>query len=218
MSDKNNTHLRYLVIGTGRSGTGFMSKLLSLNNIPCGHEEICGYPVERDCYIENIRNTQLKAESSWLAVPFLEDIGKHYPDIRYILIVRHPVNVIKSFVELDFFKDTNMGGALQLVKRTIPGIDKLNPVESSMKYYIEWHKMISRFLRTTNHTVIHLENIEYFKLRLFLKKPFIKKLDEVVNTKPKTNTISKGDLIKKIHESDMYTDFRQRAESYGYNV
>ena len=34
--------MEFLVIGTGRSGTGYMSKLLTSNGKPCGHESIYG--------------------------------------------------------------------------------------------------------------------------------------------------------------------------------
>ena len=220
MVDKQKPNLKYLVIGTGRSGTGYMSKLLSLNNIPCGHEQVCGYPVLSANYINNISETRLKAESSWLSVPFLHEISEEYPDISYIFIVRDPVKVIKSFIEIDFFNENNTGGAFQLVKNVMPRVEKLDPVEASISYYVTWHNMIASFLfyKNPRYITLQLEDINYTKLSLYLRKPFLKKLNERVNLKEKTKKISKSSLMRYIKKHDKFSELRSIASKYGYSL
>ena len=40
--------IEYLIIGTGRSGTGFMAHLLTNFGIRCGHESIFGKSIDID--------------------------------------------------------------------------------------------------------------------------------------------------------------------------
>lgn len=83
--------IELLVTGTGRCGTGYVSKLLTASGIPCGHEE-----VYTPLGIQN--RPDLVAEASWCAVPFLKDFQG-----RIVHLVRHPMDVIRSFLGIRFF-------------------------------------------------------------------------------------------------------------------
>ena len=103
--------ISYIVIGTGRSGTGFMSKLLTNNGIKCGHVSIFGVPCDLNIYKKKMYNTDLNADSSWLSVPFIDEITKLNDCIKFIHVVRDPIKVIKSFIELDLFNDNNFSSS-----------------------------------------------------------------------------------------------------------
>lgn len=125
-------NLKYIITGTGRSGTVFMAKFLTNLGIPCGHECIFNnepfnqsliklyIPDKRTlslCSTHDLKNdqqlecwvdpTKTIAESSYMAVPYL-----HIPELvntRIIHIVRNPLKVISSFVKsLNYFEHINL--------------------------------------------------------------------------------------------------------------
>jgi len=109
--------LKYLVTGTGRCGTVYMARLLTLAGIPCGHESIFDWkgitwakrrlagevPLELSSIstirLENGRWSPepewltdveaIEAESSYMAAPFLEE--SFLSETKVIHLVRHPI-------------------------------------------------------------------------------------------------------------------------------
>jgi len=208
----------YLIIGTGRSGTGFMSELLTTNNIRCGHESVFGVPATLESYKKQITITNLKSESSWLSVPFIPIIKGYNENIKFIHIVRNPVNVIKSWVELGVFSDDNMETSpyVQLIKEHVD-LNYESSVEKSMSYYIGWIKMIEGY--NLNRLIVNLEDINYDSLSKFLGKK-IKPLNKKVNTKKeeKVIKIDNDTLINDIKNSELYSELKRISKKYGYNI
>ena len=62
------SNLKYLIVGTGRSGTGYVSQLLTLNGVPCGHEDIFN-PWSNTVP----SNNEFLADASWLGAPHIKD-------------------------------------------------------------------------------------------------------------------------------------------------
>lgn len=86
---------RYVVTGTGRSGTGWAAATLNSAGVFCGHENVFtpkaakpGTPIDWCEY---------RADSSWLAVPRLPLMN-----VRAALIVRHPLDVVASMEHIGF--------------------------------------------------------------------------------------------------------------------
>ena len=113
------TRLRFVVTGAGRSGTGYIARILTAAGVPTGHEDWFGpvpglrgpetvtratiwmklkAPGSRFRVELRRRRGGLVGDSSWLAVP-------HLPRFRGLvyLQVRHPLKVIGSLVGMDFF-------------------------------------------------------------------------------------------------------------------
>lgn len=118
--------LKYLVVGTGRSGTVFMAKLLSSIGLPCVHEAVFSYDglesslsrlggekplrlsemskmasvIDEDNDVSWFKKPEdqlnIVAESSYMAVPFLDH--EALDDVTVIHVVRHPMRVINSFI------------------------------------------------------------------------------------------------------------------------
>tara|TARA_Y100000389_G_C17447098_1_gene512307 strand:- start:1272 stop:1907 length:636 start_codon:yes stop_codon:yes gene_type:complete len=208
----------YLIIGTGRSGTGFMSELLTTNNIRCGHESVFGVPATLESYRKQIITTNLKSESSWLSVPFITTIKGYNENIKFIHIVRNPINVIKSWVELDVFSDENIKNSeyVQLIKKYVD-LNYESSVEKTMSYYIGWIKMIEGY--NLNRLILNLEDINYDSLSKFLGKK-IKPLDKKVNTKKeeKVIKIDNETLINDIKNSKLYNELKGISKKYGYDI
>ena len=134
-------NLKYIVTGTGRSGTVFMAKFLTDLGIPCGHESIFNQepfnqslvklyiPQKRTlsfCSTHDFKNetstekwvdpSKTIAESSYMAAPYL-----HLPELiqtKVIHIIRSPLKVISSFIKsLNYFEHKNLDLEQNLEKK-----------------------------------------------------------------------------------------------------
>ena len=210
--------ISYIVIGTGRSGTGFMSKLLTNNGIKCGHESIFGVTCDLNIYKKKMYNTDLNADSSWLSVPFIDEITKLNDCIKFIHVVRDPIKVIKSFIELDLFNDNNFSSSpyVTLINH-YSNLDYTSQIDRVISYYVTWFKKIEG--SDINKIVINLENIDYGNLSNFLGVT-INPLNEKVNTKvgKKSKIIIESELIKEVKDSPLYSELYEISKKYGYEI
>ena len=148
------SHLRFVVTGTGRSGTGYASKLFTAAGLPCGHEDyfdvwpaIGEVGVQRDMPMmlirrpyHRVRESQRRrrlaivGDASWMAVPRL---------VRFkglsMLQLRHPAKVVRSFLATGFFTDMSThrrqrGYALRYFGLTG------DPIEDALRWWVEWNR------------------------------------------------------------------------------
>lgn len=82
---------RFVVTGSGRCGTTWLARALTRVGVPCGHEEVfnpwtTGWPDD------------IRGEVSWVAACRLDKVTE-----PLALLVRHPLLVVKSMVEIGFF-------------------------------------------------------------------------------------------------------------------
>lgn len=127
--------MKILITGTGRSGTGYISQVLRHAGIRCGHENVY-HPTTRSSWEWG----DYEAESSWLAVPYLEPIIRaHRNHVLVVHLVRHPVACARSL--LHFFKtdDTHFHDA---IRRFAPWIldDAASPIERFCRYWVTWQR------------------------------------------------------------------------------
>lgn len=210
--------IKYLVIGAGRSGTGYMAHLLNSHGITCGHESIFGYPPNLKKYLKSMCNSKYEADSSWLAVPFIQSIIETNPDIKFIHITRHPVDVIKSFVELDLFNPKNeKSHYVKLIKKYSRSVNDTQ-VEHAIAYYIDWLNMIDD-ARLVNRLTIKLEEVDFKGLSEFIGKE-ISDFNTVVNSKAsrKINKVDKSQLLNQIKNSERYSELKEVGKRYGYEI
>lgn len=93
---------RILIVGSGRSGTGWASEVLRQLGVACGHESIFDNETADPAVPYNWPKT-LDAEASWLAIPRLPLVG-----IGVVQIVRDPLAVVKSHLDLGFFQNDHV--------------------------------------------------------------------------------------------------------------
>jgi hypothetical protein len=155
--------LRYLVTGTGRSGTVYLANLLTSASIPCGHEAIFtpgGLPEARarlegrtpinvsdislaSCGDWLPSTAELAAESSYMAAPFLDD--PLLAGTCIIHVVRHPLQVISSFVVgLGYFYEPYPTDFWQeFIYAYLPELRQdWHPLERAALYYVRWNRVI----------------------------------------------------------------------------
>ena len=147
-------HLDYVITGTGRSGTGFMFKLFWNNGFHCGHESVLVSPGN---YASDIEKTVLNAESSWLVAPHLKELKEAQPNVRIIHLIRTPISVIKSFIDIGhdtsgIWRQRNLD-----IVPFIPIKDSDNDVDIFSQYYISWYNYIKPYA----DIVLNIDNFDY---------------------------------------------------------
>lgn len=88
---------RWIFTGVGRCGTGYASKVLQSVGVRCGHEDV----FNRSGWDEAARKMRYghwEADASWLAAPWLPRVREEFPDVRVVHLLRHPRDVIASWL------------------------------------------------------------------------------------------------------------------------
>lgn len=124
--------MSFIILSTGRAGSGYIAKLLTNAGISTGHEityNLSGYNPSN--YI---------GESSWLALPFVEE-GVYNPNTNIYHQVRHPLKVIGSLVngEMQKYKDY-----FNYQTEHLPIRDDEDYLEYSIRFVYEWNRRIEK--------------------------------------------------------------------------
>ncbi len=128
--------LRFVVVGTGRSGTKYAAELFTRLGIPCGHE--ASFSAEPSALAE------LAGDASFGMVPFLQDFtGVVFHQTR------HPLAVLRSIVSTGFFTAPGpYAPYLDLITRSTPTLaDRPDPIDKAMHYIVQWNQMAEPFAR-----------------------------------------------------------------------
>lgn len=235
--------LNYIVTGTGRCGTTFYARLLTSLEIPCVHEGIFNYKgldwaklvisgkgsiepshcsthdVLSNRRLEPWLNTKdVKAESSYMAAPFLGD--DILEEVKIIHVIRNPLDVISSHVV-----DANFFGVkpednpwLKFVFNHMPELKNIeNKIERACYYYVHWNMMIEKIKEIRPYLLHKAEDMCDEKLIKFLnvKKP------EIFFEDNKINSWKKGDRrlrLEDIPNGKIKNDFIEITERYNYKI
>lgn len=125
--------MRFLVVGSGRSGTGHTAHLLRAAGVYCGHEQVFDTPQALGEAPANWGDYQ--ADSSWLAVPCLP-----VPGVPAVLVVRHPLAVVKSMVEIGLFDDDRDDRYTRVIRRHAPHVwDEGTVQDRALAMWLHWN-------------------------------------------------------------------------------
>ena len=116
----------FVIVGTGRSGTGYIAQLLSRLGIKTGHERWWNPAGDR--------SPNLIGEASWLAVPHLDE----YPG-KVGLQLRDPLKVMRSLLNGSLFNlsRTNVYYRYKANYLDFSG----DPVLDAAWFVVEWTRM-----------------------------------------------------------------------------
>lgn len=233
--------IKYLITGTGRCGTVYLARLLTMLGLPCGHEAIFtkdqgfeknlkSYHGRRlsYCSTHEIGNGHVKiepwvnvkelvAESSYLMTTHLDAV----PDIPLIHIVRDPLKVISSFLlDLSYFKKQSAEiNPLDWERRIydfLPELDDIGTnIERACYFYVKWNRAIEKQKGKRPYCFAQVEtiltNMAFFD---FIKcEPISLELSNTINT----FGIRKCDMdLDQIPDGDIKNDFTAMVTEYGY--
>jgi len=144
-----NLRLKFIIAGTGRCGTVYVAKLLTLLGIPCSHERIfTNKGLEKSKNDSNVSvwaglrtPSKIVAEASYMAVPYLD-----HPSLKYatiIHLVRDPIKVIQSFGnKLQYFRHQPNAWE-QFIYKHMPELEELEtPLLRCCAYVLWWNKKV----------------------------------------------------------------------------
>src|ERR1039458_1320553 len=122
--------VRFVIVGTGRSGTKYASELFSQLGIPCGHESFFdpGHAAQDN----------LAGDASFGVVPFLNKFsGVVFHQVR------HPLSVLSSIAATKFFESpVPYLPYLELIEDCLPEIRQFaDPILKAVYYVVRWNRM-----------------------------------------------------------------------------
>lgn len=190
---------RLLVVGTGRCGTRYASHVLQASGVRCGHEQVYTFRVALG--IRQPRWATFTADSSWLAVPSLP------VKARTILLVRHPLDVVHSMLQLGWFADDQRKDVAKVIYRHRPQIraEATRP-DKALAMWVHWNTCALPYA----HAVVRFEDMVRDPAALLAPagvtgRPTAAALEEILADPARVNT--KDD--KKVPVPRLkWTDFR----------
>jgi hypothetical protein len=121
----------FVLVGSGRSGSGWMSHLLRACGVRCGHEQVFTLPAGLDP-TSPVDWSGWDADASWMAVPRLP---LPYPTVA---VVRHPLPVVDSMVRIGLFDQSRADPYAQVYYRWRTAVGgELSPQDRALSAW--WH-------------------------------------------------------------------------------
>jgi len=128
-----------LVTGTGRCGTGFAAHWLSSAGLRCGHEALFMFRGLDAALKRMAMFTQFKADSSWMAAPYL-DI-EHLQGVPVVHLMRNPRKVVESWLRKSTSEHTPR--YWDFVLQHAPEIgEQEREIDQFAARYVIWTRMI----------------------------------------------------------------------------
>ena len=106
---------RFLVTGSGRSGTRYTATLFNALDVPCGHEDVFGRP--QGIGRRPIDWKSYQGDASWLAVPLLP-----LDEVVVLHQVRHPLDVVRSLVGTGVLREDRNGRFPRFLRKCFPEV------------------------------------------------------------------------------------------------
>lgn len=120
-----------LISGTGRCGTGYVAELLRACGVRCSHEEVYS---TRAALSGKADWDGWEAEASWMAVPFFATEAAYK-----VLLVRDPLDVVKSYVDLGFF-DRGHDWYVVMASRCPEAFAEGSYAERALAFWCRWNR------------------------------------------------------------------------------
>lgn len=210
---------RFLITGTGRSGTGYISKLLAKVQLATGHEAVFNPGTLRELRSELAPQWDAyRGEASWMAAPFLG-----HPEIKplpTVQLVRNPLDIVRSLVGMGFFKGGVHEPYLAYAEQTL-GIKlrEMDYTEAACTFIVKWTEMIEAH-NLPRFRVEDLEdpNVFWEMLKVLLEgaTPDKSKIIEAVATTPKN--VNSRPRDESVTWDDVTPELRDLAKRWGYEV
>lgn len=203
---KDITYPAIVIGGCARSGTNFISKLLTQGGVPCNHEILFGAPG-----FGHIVDNAV-AESSWLAIPYFP--REKMRGAILIHLIRHPLKHISSMNHVHTFEDYQFKSNIYTIYKELflPTIQRYRLMDRYMYNWIKWNIMAEKYADLTYRLEDLVENPKEIFDDLGIDVSKVK-----FDTKP-TNTYNKPKQIKweDLVDYQFYQEFVYTAWRYKY--
>lgn len=127
---------RFLITGTGRSGTKWCATALRCAGIYCGHEQVFATAMLPNH--NPPRWTSLQGDASLAAMPYMAEL----PDVTKVLVVRHPLAFVSSMLKVGpFLTGSQPAGLVEYIDATFPDVmASENEVEAALRFWLHWNQ------------------------------------------------------------------------------
>lgn len=200
--------MRLIITGCGRSGTGFLSRVLTDSGLRCGHENVF---TER-----GVRPWgNLRADSSWYAVASLDSIPAAD---RVVHLIRHPLDCARSFLGIGFFQrppSPERRPRHGVIDRVDPSILR-QPTELDrfIRYWTRWNGLVV----PRAHKTLRLEDVDASAVESILSTMAVgapSNLDAIVTQRRHYNARPRASLtLQQLRRSPLFDELRQHAQAH----
>lgn len=203
---------RFIITGTGRCGTQWLSLAMRTLGYRVGHESVFT-PESLRVDTWRAKLDRLQCGCSWLAIARLDEIP---PDVAVIQLVREPLAVIRSLYGIQFFDEP---GEYADVARGVTGIEG-GGIEACARFWLE----VNRLIRKRAELVIRVED-PHATLRAILSliDPAREVSDRVIasvvrNVPSNMNARKRGDVSWADVPEPLRNDIETLAREFGYGA
>ena len=196
---------KFVFVGTGRCGTGYMATLMQTLGIPCGHEAVfkpVGDPVWGPW----------RGDSSWLAAPHLSSFKG-----TVFHVVRHPLDVVSSIAVRHWFQESNPYGLYSCAALGMEP-DWSDPVTMAAEFTFRWNEMIEPYAEWR----IPIETLDRDTVNMVCREIGVRRtgerIDRALSLVP-TDTNSNARPYDRLGWADLGVwekPLREQAARYGY--
>lgn len=218
--------LRFVVLSTGRCGSGFVSATLTELGFPCGHEYFFN-PWVAHLHADQIIGIDpgLVGDSAWPAVGWLDDFPEDFPLFH---LVRHPIKYVNSLTQPPGYW-AGAGGLYTAFKKiALPELQKegISEEESSLIHWLRWNEIIET--RVPESRRFRLEDQSLLLFQAIALEVFdTPKSDEEIEAAIKAgreireNKHRVGGAVFQaddLQEFELFPEFAAKAGEYGYDI
>ena len=128
--------IKYVVVSTPRSATGWTSQVLTAMGLRCGHEK--HFAPDRQVYGAELEADRTWGDSSWMAAPFIDKLP---PFTMVLHQTRNPCDTIASMVALKHFDhwDKPSSPYHVFMHEHIVMDGRLDPIQLAAWFWYAWH-------------------------------------------------------------------------------
>lgn len=207
------TDPQFIVTGTGRCGTRYMSHLLRGAGIKCGHENIFGPSNEDGVWPAD---TKYVVDSSWLAAPFLAQYS-----CPVVHVVRSPLHCIRSLATCLLLNPRN--GWMEFMRKYCPSaFVNRDPFSTVARFYVAWNAMIERVdYGHREYLRVRIEGLNVSAVTVFGGVTLTRSqgsaiAEKVSSTLNHVQSLFPDRNIESIHDVGLRSDLNKMSERYGY--
>ena len=215
---------KFIITGTGRSGTGYIATLLTSLGVHCGHENV----FRPDTIHNDIEFGPYSGDASWLAAPFISQLTNNMLVFHQ---VRNPIAVARSFIGIGFFNDHPTADHMPYLRflNDVGGFQHLESLEERfMFHWVHWNQYVEEQVKYAglSYQRYRLEDVTPEMIRHMILLPLgleydeslIRKAQEKIGTKTNRRTRNLAISNQTLKQYPMYAQFESLANEYGYDL